>query len=488
MSKRVFSFFILVLLGITIVFQACNREPVYTGDDVSIKFSVDTLMFDTVFTTIGSSTRFVKIYNNSDRHIQAEIDIKENSFFRINVDGTPGPNVKNVSILGNDSIYIFVEVNINPDQPLDVSPFIIQDAINITVNGVKNTIYLEAFGQNANYIPGQNVGGLSYKIPCNNGTYVLDDEKPYVIYGVMIVDSCTMVVTSGSKLYLHGGLVRTDNSLYNDGMILVLKDGSVRFEGTIENPITIQGDRLEPDYSDVPGQYAGIVLWQESKNNIFKYTNIKNAIVGIRMDSLAQMEMYNCQIFNTSDAGISSRYSKAKIQNSLLYENYGGGLIFSYGGQYDVQFCTVGSYIGQNPALYISNYYCPELPCDNRIQKANLEANFTNCIFSGSQTDEVILSQTDGSDFLYHFDHCLVRVDDLIKEQNFPDFFDHCISPINYQDIRQPLFLDYNTNSFTLDTMSIAREKGRFISNIHTDIEGKLRKSVPDLGCYELNL
>lgn len=480
-------FAVITILGLV---QSCSREPVYTGEDIDISFSVDTLRFDTVFTSVGSATRIVKVYNKTDKLIKADIGLDATSFFRINVDGTPGPAVSQVAIRGNDSIYVFVEVNIDPNQPLSISPFIIEDAIDVSVNGIKKTLYLEAFGQNANYIPGQNVGGLSYKVPCNDGKYVMDDDKPFVIYGVMVIDSCTLIVEAGTKIFIHGGVVRDDQTVYNDGMILVLKDGNVRFEGTLADPITIQGDRLEQNYADIPGQYAGVVLWQESKNNVFKYTSIKNAIVGIRMDSLAEMEMYNCRITNTSGSGISGRHAQATIQNTLLYDNYGGGLVVTYGGKYHLQYCTMASYIGQNPSLYLNDYHCPELPCDERIQKAKLDIKCSNCIFSGSQTDEIVMSQSNdnNADFGYHFDHCLFRVDELLKPNYFPDFLDHCLAPINYQDTRQPLFLDYNKQDYTLDTMSVAREKGIPIQGIGTDINGNLRKSVPDIGCFELNL
>lgn len=479
------------VLFVFILLSACNREDFYSGGQVDYSFSQDTLLFDTVFTSIGSTIKFVKVYNHQDQPVLAHVYLEPGqSFFRLNIDGTAGNDLKDVRIEGQDSIYIFVEVNIDPNQSSSDSPFIIKSKVHVDIGESKKSFLLEAFGQNANYIPGVKSGGISYKIPCTGGKFIMDDTKPYVIYGVMVVDSCTMVVNAGTRIFMHGGVIRTEDDIYNDGLILVLKHGNVRFEGTLDQPIIIEGDRLEAKYQDVRSQWAGIVLWQETRNNYFKHTIIKNSIVGIRMDSLAQASVNNCLIFNTGGAGISARHSTLSVTNSLLYENGGGGLIFSYGGQYSVTYTTVGSFLNSVPAIYLGDYYCPTFPCDNRIQIAPLKATLTNCVFSGGEDDEITLAQAGDFDdeFQYTFDHCLFRVKDLLSANRFPDFLDHCINPINYQDVKLPLFIDHKNNDFRLDTMSVVREKGKNISNIQFDLLEQPRKSIPDLGCYELNL
>ena len=146
-----FSFLILL-----VVF-ACNKDEDYLLDSsAELSFSLDTLRFDTVFTEIGSATRFVKVYNTNDRPVilnSVRLKEQDNSLFRINVDGISALDVKDTEIAAGDSIYIFAEVTVDPNNPLSASPFIIEEFLEIELNGITRNVLLEAWGQNANYIP-----------------------------------------------------------------------------------------------------------------------------------------------------------------------------------------------------------------------------------------------------------------------------------------------------------------------------------------------
>ncbi|MBK7634969.1 MAG: hypothetical protein IPJ13_12280 [Saprospiraceae bacterium] len=145
----------IILFGIILSISACRKDDYYESNDVKLRFSVDTLRFDTVFTSLGSATRSLKVYNPKDQPIKVDVTLKNqnNRFFRINADGIKGPVVKNIEIGSRDSIYIFVETTIDPNQPLSISPFVIEDHLDISVNGNTQKLYLEAWGQNANYVP-----------------------------------------------------------------------------------------------------------------------------------------------------------------------------------------------------------------------------------------------------------------------------------------------------------------------------------------------
>ena len=81
-----------VLTIMTLIIVSCRRDDYFEGD-VDIRFSSDTLRFDTVFTTIGSVTRPVKIYNPESRPIVVDIELNQSSpqYFRFTEDGLPGP-------------------------------------------------------------------------------------------------------------------------------------------------------------------------------------------------------------------------------------------------------------------------------------------------------------------------------------------------------------------------------------------------------------
>ena len=68
--------------------------------------------------------------------------------------------------------------------------------------------------------------------------------------------------------------------------IFVQNGGSLHINGTystdqelLENEVILEGDRLEPGFSDVPGQWGTIQLLEGSIDNIIDYTTIKNATI-----------------------------------------------------------------------------------------------------------------------------------------------------------------------------------------------------------------
>lgn len=468
---------------------ACQRDDYYEGSDVSISFSQDTLRIDTVFTTIGSTTRFLKVYNHQNQPILADFALENtnHAYFRINVDGSKGPLIKNVEIGANDSIYIFVEVTIDPDQPLSVSPFIIEDKINVSVNGTISKITLEAWGQNANYITPSKGKGKSYLYSCDFDAHTWDDPKPYVIYGILYIDSCTIILPAGTQIFVHGGIVRDAQSIFNDGLIVFLKDGHLDARGTPENPIVFQGDRLESTYKDVKSQWAGILFWQESQKNKMVSTIIKNAITGIRTDSLSELSMHGCKIYNTGGPGMIARYSKLYAENCLFYGSSSYGLQLIYGGQYTFNYCTIASYEGNNEAVILTDYYTTDPFDPSAYRTKPLKSNFTNCILTGNDEDEIGLINWSGdkANFDYSFTNCAFRVKDLLNPKNEPDFFEHCTNYISLNG-REKLFVNFRNDDYKPDSAAVILNKGIYLQNTHTDIEGKSRKLTPDIGCYEL--
>ena len=119
---------------LAMMLYSCAREDVYMGDDIDISTSRDTIMFDTVFTEVGSATRSFKLYNSKSKAVAVDIKLQggATSFYRINADGIVGPEINNATIQANDSLYVFVEVFIDPDLPLSKSPFVVKDQVVIT--------------------------------------------------------------------------------------------------------------------------------------------------------------------------------------------------------------------------------------------------------------------------------------------------------------------------------------------------------------------
>jgi len=496
-----------ILSGLTIyialhLLYSCQKEWVFTtSSEDKVTFSSDTLRFDTVFTQIGSSTRILKIYNSSKDAINISslyLAAGASSKFQINVDGFPGTKaLRDIPIYPKDSIYLFATVTINPNAPLSVSPFIFNEELVLEVNGNKQTVTLEAWGQNANYFPSRFNQGVPVVLSCNNGEINWNDPKPYVLYGEIFVDSCTLNIPPGTRIYVHGGVVKNRTfGVFNDGILYALPFGKLKMNGTAEKPIIIQGDRLESEYQDVAGQWYGIILGRGSKGNQISYTTIKNSIIGLYVDSTGECTLKNSRIFNTSSNGLVGVRATINADNCLIYNNGGNAVQFINGGDYQFNFCTIASYGSNSSALGMTNYVCYDDPvtCQRRSQY-RLNASFRNSIIYGSDQDEINLSDISGGQnkplFNVILENCVVRVKELLTGQNkqFSNFLtDNCKNCINGT-IQSKVFKKPEDDNYMLDSLSVAANKGIPLLKpypILIDILNKNRDaSNPDIGCFE---
>jgi hypothetical protein len=466
---------------------ACKRDDYYEGNDVVVELSIDTLRIDTVFTSVGSSTRIAKLYNPKPQPILVDISLKgiSNKVYSFNADGVKGPDIKQLEIGANDSIYVFVEATIDPDQPVSISPFIIEDQLVITANGNITILYLEAWGQNANYIPASKKPGGTPYLSCDLGIETWDDPRPYVIYGILVIDSCTLVLPAGAKLYVHGGVVRNAESIYNDGLIVVQKYGKILSNGTVDNPVVIQGDRLEPDYANEKSQWVGLLFWQQSVGNKLTHTQIKNSIIGVRADSLASLTLNNCIISNTGSSGIIGRHATINANNTLVFANGSFSVALTYGGNYNFNYCTIANYEGSDESLILTDFQCKDVLCTGGPKLNKIDVKFKNCIIGGAGQDEIFINHRGPDENLnYSFTNSAFLINELLEPKNTPDFLNNTSNCITLKN-NDKVFNNISKNDYTLDTMSVLFGKATPIANITIDLIEKTRKASPDLGCYE---
>ena len=249
MVKLISILFFIVAVSLSMV--SCKKNNLLSKKNLS--FSVDTLVFDTVFTTIGSTTKQFKIYNKESKTVQIdEIELVggESSPFRMNVDGLMGTKMTNIKLEGKDSLFVFVEVTLDINS--QSLPLIIEDSIRFRTNGKDQYVKLAVWGQDAYF---------HYK-DLNEGTW--PNDKPHVIYGYAAVDSAkTLNIQAGTQVHLH------------KNAIFYVYKSTLNVQGTIDNEVVFQGDRLEQDYQDISGQYYGI-YFQEAKPSTIDYAIIKN--------------------------------------------------------------------------------------------------------------------------------------------------------------------------------------------------------------------
>ena len=245
---------LLLLLSIALNLLSCDGldENYSTNPNHQLSFSMDTLSFDTVFTTIGSATKEFMVYNrNSEPLLIGEVMLAsgEESGFRINVDGRRGDYFQDLRIAANDSMYVFVEVTVDPNE--SNQPLLIADSVLFTTNGVRQSVRLEAYGQNVNL--------YRHGLTLTQDT-LLTAERPYLIYdSLVIAPEATLRIEPGAIFYMHDAAN-------------ILVHGTLLAEGTREQPILFRGDRLDFILNDVlpydrtPSQWGGIFFSAESSD------------------------------------------------------------------------------------------------------------------------------------------------------------------------------------------------------------------------------
>ena len=127
--KKIPYLFIVIVIAIS----SCRHDDFIADADVQLRFSEDTLIFDTVFASVGSVTLVMQVYNDYSSAVRISslrLANGNSSYYRLNVDGLPGREFTNVEIPANDSIFIFCEVTIDPNS--DNIPFVVTDSIVFT--------------------------------------------------------------------------------------------------------------------------------------------------------------------------------------------------------------------------------------------------------------------------------------------------------------------------------------------------------------------
>ena len=454
----------LLLLSLIVLLFACTKESFTNDSSALLTTSVDTLHFDTVFTSTGSTSQFIKVLNDNDKgvHISSvKLFGGSSSPFKINVDGTAGPQVNNIDVLADDSVYIYVTVSINPSAAN--LPFLVRDSIEINYNGNKKIVQLDAYGKNAHFFRNKTIKTSEF----------WNDDLPYVILGGIIVDTnATLTINKGCRIYCHA-----DAPFIINGTLQV---NGEKFDST---RVIFTGDRLDEPYRDFPASYPGLIFTDVSKNNIINYAVIKNAyqgIVVVEPSTGTKLTLNETIIDNAYDAGLIGINTSITARN-LLVSNCGKNILLVKGGNYNFTHCTATTYSSnfiqhKEPVLVVTNYL--------NNTASNLNAIFRNCIFwgdaNGIVTDEAVVLKQGNTSFNVSFDQVLWRVETNPANTTIN-------GAINNQD---PLFDTINTAqkiySFRLKANSPAIDKG-ISTSINIDLDGKARPvgTKPDLGAYE---
>lgn len=398
-----------ILLGITLItllLFSCKRDQIYEGNSGVLKFTADTLTFDTVFTTVGSVTRYFKVVNPLKEAVQIDkirlAGIPGNQF-RINVDGFSGTEIENILIPAKDSIYIFAEVTVDPNNQNE--PFILLDELQYFYNGTQQTSYLRAWGQNAYFHYGEIIEGDS----------IWDNDKPHVVIrdgnfpGVGIEAFGSLTIRPGARVYFS-----QNSAIFSDGPVVI-------GEANCQDSVVLQSNRIEDlpnglEFDNEKGLWLGVIL-RNGATGTFNNVCIKNAVYGISgryvgddfdefsVSNQPIITMDKVQIKHSANSALFCLNAKVTASNCLFYDVNSNAAILALGGDYEFNNCTFNGN-GEGESVALSNF------ASNGIQGGYgdlTKANFTNCIVYGGKNDELLINNESVADFNFSFENSLIR-------------------------------------------------------------------------------
>lgn len=453
--------FLAALLATAFLTGSCKKK---TGmSDGALDFSSDTIVFDTVFTTIGSTTQNFRVKNPSNSTVKIDnIQLMggSSSPFRLNFDGVQGTAFSDIEIPGHDSLYCFVEVTLQVNG--GTQPMVIEDSIRFTTNGQDQYVVLAVWGQDAYF----------HYDDTNSGTW--PNDKPHVIYGFAGVDDGqTLNIQPDTKVYLH------------KGSVLYVFRSTLNVNGTAGHEVTFQGDRLESFYDNVAGQYYGI-YFDSARPSLIQYAKIKNGTTGIHLESehpsngaTPTLTIRNSEIWNHASYGMLL-YDGAivKADNVLIHSNAVHSVIVLQGADFTFTNCQLlgyGTGEGTYPAVGITNY----LTQDNTQYIGPINyGDFNNCVIAGTSSEQLVVDTASaGIPCNVNFRNSYVMRPSLTSTHYVNCFFSGNLA-----------FESPGDKKFKPLSSSILRNSGGTSFALPPDdITGAVRdNSAPDIGAYEI--
>ena len=471
----------LIVLAVAVSFIACREEQINDDPSLRLAFSKDTVVFDTVFTDIGSSTLQFMVYNPNANAVKIErIWQDQAAEFKVNIDGENDLKQMTDWVLhGGDSLFVFVKVYIDPNK--QNTPVLVEDNLHFAVNGKTQTVHFEAYGQDVHLMR-----TARHINVWDDYTFVAD--KPYLIYDTVAIRGA-LSFEPGARLYFHDKAV-------------LMAYGSVNAKGTLNKPITLQGDRIDRLFDSVPysyvaGMWGGFYLFDTkdagSKTYEFDHTEILAANVGLyclseKTDNLPKLNMLNSRIHNHAVYGLVIQNMDAEVINCEL-SNAAAYCVYLAGGSHTFIHSTIASYFNSTnvriqstlredvAAVYINNI-------SKRI--AHTHASFRNCIVSGVRRNNLLVATPLPAYYTDTISGNYLKADSLKvlatmnnvywqKEDTMPLFKN------TFYKYKEYVYYD-----FRLDSLSPARGIGdsTVAAKYPYDRLGRPR-TTPDAGCYQ---
>lgn len=461
---------LLVFFGLLITLFSCNETPDYLASGASFRVSSDSISFDTIVSSYGTTTKSFRIINESIQALlidKIELADGSDSYFRLNVDGKPASSASAVEIPGRDSIFVFIEATF-PDFDTDSICFHC-DSVLVSSSDKTKGVRLYTWSQD-----------VIKKTGILKSGEVWEGNRPYLIRD-------SIEIPYGDKLIIKEGV---QVLLHKYAFIKVV--GDLIVEGTEDEPVVFQGDRFDTNedgvnYEDAPGQWGGISVYPFSKGTKLNYAVINGADFGIwaggiGYPELAELEISNSIIKNNSNAGIISFGAKINCWNTFFADSYACLVLYNQ-GEYHFNHITINNHYSEAHkvgSVHISDYFDYD---KTRYVGEFTEISFSNSIIAGSNDNEFTMNKLKPEAIPVSFDHV------SLKQKSGAYFTDY----VKKNDLflnKDSLFNDYETGNFMYpDTLAFAIDRGdmTIASQYPNDLLGNSRTAdgQPDLGVVE---
>ena len=482
-------------LALAMALVGCDDYDTFTTDtSYRLMLSVDTIRFDTLITTIPSSTKTLTLRNPHDEGLrisQVRLDKGAQSLFRVNVDGwdlskTSDGSATDFEVRRRDSIVVRVEVTMQEVGSDAYATY--DDALSFTLeSGVVQRVPIIVTGRDAYLLHGPVVG--------RDTTFA--NNRPIVIYDSLYVGrGATLTLSAGTTLMFHEGA----------GLIV---DGRVVARGTLDAPVVMRGDRTDHmfsylPYDKLPGRWEGIVIRGESHDNEMEYLDLHGANYGIRCDSSltgqTKLTLYNSRITQINGDGLALTASHVVVVNSEVSNTY-GHCVNILGGTNEFVHCTLAQYYPLGSvgyALQMTNYVDS---IDYILRYPLQAAYFYNCLFTGYADDEMMgqwyeaEDEEDAIPVSYRFWNCFLTTGDSESDPEDPDPTFRGNRYENEEDsiCHQQHFVLFDTHTYDYDFTPVEHSAIRncadpqWAKSFPLDRLGRSRLAdeAPDPGCYE---
>lgn len=467
--------FLSFLLFFTVLFSACQQEGDLRYSTEGLQFSADTLSMDTVFTTLSSTTYWLRVVNTTSDDLmmdRVELTSGGQSGFRINLDGVPGTTFDRIRVPARDSLFLFVALT--PPATGVNEPVLIEDAIRFTAGTHSKQVVLKAHAWDAHFMKGKHI--------TQDTTFT--SAQPIVVYDSLVVDAgACLTMLAGTQLYFHEAAFLHVN-------------GQLKSYGTPQQPVVLRGDRLDrvlPEfpYSYYPGQWGYVRLAAESFDNEMQFTHVLGAAYGLVVDSSAQepikLYMQGAELHN---AYFSSLYvvGGQVIADNSQFSNSGSYTALLVGGNHRFTHCTFANYqwlvSRDGPTLTLANQLLDE---NEQPISHPLKAHFVNCIVFGSQSSELLLALSESDQTLADvwFDHCVLKA----SETDLLSLSENCAFPSEVYFLKKGSSSEAYQIDYRIDSLSPARDMARRLTEPQYALDKlgnpRYNDAVPDVGSYE---